>query len=117
MFTNYHPEGIICRFVLIRGCTLITEVKFSIRLVCVHNLQRIKTNYTDFLLSFISEPSGSKDFPKDFQWISARKGIKIRSIRIIRVQEINSFQEKIVFPNRSLYSSCFICKFADAKIV
>lgn len=27
----------------------------------------------------------------------------------------NSFQEKIVFSNRCLSSSCFICKFADAK--
>ena len=25
-------------------------------------------------LSYISEPTGSKDYQKDFQWISARKG-------------------------------------------
>ena len=42
--------------------------------------------------------TGTKEHKKDVQEISARKGIKIRTIRIIRVQEINSFQEKIVFP-------------------
>jgi len=31
---------------------------------------------TDYVLCFISEPTGSNDFQKDFQKISARKGIK-----------------------------------------